>query len=284
MWGVSLTHPELASFLLWEFLLHILIWLHFYAGSFSYTSRAVFFFLFFLSGEFLLHIPCWFHFFVGSFSYTFHDCFIFLWEVSLTLPMLASFFMRGVSHTHPVIALFFCGKFLLHFPCWLHFYAGSLSYTSRAVYSFMQGVSVTHSLLFFFFFFFFAFFFKSGEFLLLIPSWFYLLSAEFLLHTSCWLHFCFGSFSYTSRGGFICIWVVSLTHPAQSSFLYGEFLLYNPSFCVRSFSYTSRAGFIFIWGVSLTHPMVCGFVVVLFFVFLSVEFLLHAGLFYFILF
>ena len=224
MWGVSLTHPELASFLLWEFLLHILIWLHFYAGSFSYTSRAVFFFLFFLSGEFLLHIPSWFHFSVGSFSYTSHDC-------------------------------FFCGKFLLDFPCWLHFLCGeflihipwllcfsvgNFSYTSHAGFIFMRGVSHTHLVLstvlckefllhllcqgWLFFL-----SFLSGEFLLLIPSWFYLLSAEFLLHASCWLHFCFGSFSYTSRGGLIFIWVVSLTHPALS--------------------------FIFIWGVSLIHPV-----------------------------
>ena len=130
MRGVSLIHPVLSS-----------LFFSFYLGSFSYTSRAGFIFLWgvslthfmialFFCGKFLLHFPCWLHFLCG-----------------------------GVSHTHPVIALFFCGKFLLHFPCWLHFYAGSLSYTSRAVYSFMQGVSVTHSLLFFFFFFL-LFFFK----------------------------------------------------------------------------------------------------------------------------
>ena len=91
MWGVSLTHPVLASFLCGEFLLHIRCWLHFYAGSFSYTSRAVFFFLF-LSGEFLLHILCWLHFYVGSFSYTSHaGFFVSIWGVPLPHLMLASF-------------------------------------------------------------------------------------------------------------------------------------------------------------------------------------------------
>ena len=46
MWGVSLTHPVLASYLSGEFLLHIpcrlyfYLGLHFYVGSFSYTARA----------------------------------------------------------------------------------------------------------------------------------------------------------------------------------------------------------------------------------------------------
>ena len=73
MWGVSLTHPLL-----------------FYVGSFTYTPLAVF------CGEFLLHAPCcvmWgvsltrlLLFYVGSFSYT---------------PLASSFFMRGVTLTHP---------------------------------------------------------------------------------------------------------------------------------------------------------------------------------------
>ena len=47
-------------------------------GSLSYTSHARFFFVFFLnSREFLLPIPCWLR------------------------------FMRGVSLTHPILALFF---------------------------------------------------------------------------------------------------------------------------------------------------------------------------------
>ena len=77
-WGVSLTHPVLASSLCGEFLLHILSWLNFYAGSFSYTSRAGFFFLF--------------SFFIWGYYYTSCAGFIFLWEDSLTHPMLALFF------------------------------------------------------------------------------------------------------------------------------------------------------------------------------------------------
>ena len=46
MWGVSLTHPVLPSFLCGEFLLHIPCCLDFYR-SFSYTSRALSFSLFF---------------------------------------------------------------------------------------------------------------------------------------------------------------------------------------------------------------------------------------------
>ena len=81
MRGVSLTHPELTSFLCGEFLLHIPSWLLFYVGSFCYTSRADFFFMWgvslthpmlpsFWCGEFLLHILSWLLFYVGSFSYT----------------------------------------------------------------------------------------------------------------------------------------------------------------------------------------------------------------------
>ena len=174
MWGVSLTHPVLASFLCGEFLLHIPCWLNVYVGSFSYTSHAdfvfmsgvslthpvlpsflcgeffytpIFIFIFiFYRGEFLLHIPCWLHSYVGSFSYTSH----------------ADFFMLGVSLTHPVLASFLYGEFLLHIPCWLHFYLGSFSYTSRAVLIFMQGI----------------FFFTSRD-------GFGFLSRKFLLHIQC---------------------------------------------------------------------------------------------------
>ena len=62
IWGVSLTHPVLASFLSREILLHIQCGLHFYLGSFSYTSTAGF---------------------------------IFMWGISLTHPMLALFFCGG---------------------------------------------------------------------------------------------------------------------------------------------------------------------------------------------
>ena len=115
--GVCLTHPVLASILCGEFLLHIPCWFHFYLGSFSYTPRAgiifiLFFILLLFSREFLLHVPCWFY--------------SIFWE------------------------------FLFHIPSWLHFYAGSFSYTSRASFIFIWGVSLTHPLLQSFF---------SGEFL-----------------------------------------------------------------------------------------------------------------------
>ena len=59
--------------------------------------------------------------------------------------------MWGVSLTHPMLTLFLCGEFFLHIPCWLHFYLGSFSYTSRAVFIFCWGVSLTHPMLTFFF-------------------------------------------------------------------------------------------------------------------------------------
>ena len=89
-----------------------------------------------LSGEFLLHIPCSLCFYVGSFSYTSHAGFTFIWGVSLTHPMLASFynlgrfsytshaafiFLQGVCLRHPVLLSLLCGKFLLHIPSWLMF-------------------------------------------------------------------------------------------------------------------------------------------------------------------
>ena len=114
IWGVSLTHPVLASFSSGEFLLSILYWVHFYLGSFSHTSCAGFY--------------CY----LGSFSYTSCVGFIFVWAVSLT---------------HPMLALFFCGEFLLHIPRSLHFYLGSFSYTSHAGFTFIWGVSLTHPVL-----------------------------------------------------------------------------------------------------------------------------------------
>ena len=91
----------------------------FYLGSFSYTSHAVLGCFFrggggggvltypkltlFFCGEFLLHIPCCF---VGFFLINF-----LIWGVSLTNPMLATFFfffffkyfIWGVSLTHPML-------------------------------------------------------------------------------------------------------------------------------------------------------------------------------------
>ena len=167
IWGVSLTHPMLASFLFGEFLLHILCWLHFYLGSFFYTS---------------------------------HAGFIFLW---------------GVSLKHPELALILCVFFFLHIMCWF----------------FMWGVSLNILC---------CLYIYVASFSFLLPSF---LPGKFLLHILCWLHFYRGSFSYTSRAGFIFMWGVSLTHPMLASFYAG------------SFSYTSRADFFFMWGVSLTHPV-----------------------------
>jgi len=115
MWGVSLTHPVLASFLCEELLLHILCWLHFYLGSFFTCVMLASF----LCGEFLVHILCWLYLLLGEFL------------------------------LHIQCWLHFYVEFLLHIPCWLHFYLGSFSYTSRAGFFliFIWGVCLTHPLL-----------------------------------------------------------------------------------------------------------------------------------------
>ena len=109
VWGVSLTHHMLALYLSGEFLIHIPFWLHFYLGSFSYTSHACFNFLWGIS--FTSHVGFKkryiYIYILGSFSYTSRAGFI---------------FMRGVSLTHPVLALFLSGEFLLHIPCLLYYY------------------------------------------------------------------------------------------------------------------------------------------------------------------
>ena len=205
MWEVSLTHPVLPSFLSGKV----------YVGSFSYTSRVAFIFIWEgLCGEFLLHIPCWLRF-----SFTL--------GVSLTHPVLVSFFsflfypdsfpyispagfllIWGVSPKQPMLASFLSGEFLLHIPCWLCFYVVSLSYTSRVTFMFiweglcgefllhipcclhlylgrfMWGVSLTHPVLFIFFFFSFLFF--SGV-SLTYPMLDSFSSWEFFLHIPCWL-------------------------------------------------------------------------------------------------
>ena len=205
----------------------------------------------FTCGEFLLHIPCWLYIYLGSFSYTSRSGFIFICGVSLTHPTLALIFCREFL-THPMLAFlffFYSGEFLLHIPCWLHFYAGSFADSSRTGFISTWGVSLTHPILALFFeggwrggagaliqgslsyTSHAGFFFKSGEFLLHIPYWLYFLYREFLLHIPCLLDFSVGSFSYTSHTGFIFIWGVSLTHPMLA-------------FCVGSFSYTSHAGFL----------------------------------------
>ena len=142
--GVFLTHPTLASIFVWGVSLTHPVLLDFYAGSFSYTSRAgfVFCFLFFsvefvlhipcccccccfcccfllllfLSGEFLLHIPCRFNFYVGSFSYTSRASFNFCLGCFSYTTRASFIFMLGVSLTHPVLASFLFWQFLLHIP------------------------------------------------------------------------------------------------------------------------------------------------------------------------
>ena len=148
-----------------------------------------------------------------------------------------------------------------------------VSLTHPMMTVFRWGVSLTHPMLASF---------LSGEFLLHIPFWLYLLyfwffflSWEFLLHIPCWFHIYLGSFSDTSRAGFVffCLFfyvgsfcytfrnyyffkyffngVVSLTHPVLASFLSGEFLSHIP--CGLHF---------LIFGVSLTHPvLVSSFVI-----------------------
>ena len=95
----------------------------------------------FLCGKFLLHIPCSPHIYLGGLCYTSRarSFFIFIW---------------GVSLTHPMLASFLSGEFLLRIPCWLsfsvfcpHFFLGSFSYTSRARFTFIWGVSLTHPML-----------------------------------------------------------------------------------------------------------------------------------------
>ena len=83
VWGVSLTHPVLAVFVVVVFP--------------------------FISGEFLLHIPYWLHIYEGSFSYTSRAGFIFLWGVSLTHPNLLDFSVGSFSYTsHAFFAFCFC--------------------------------------------------------------------------------------------------------------------------------------------------------------------------------
>ena len=205
IWGVSLTHPVLPSFVCGEFLLHIPCCLDFfylgsfsstscaglfYRGSFSYTSRAVFIFIWGVSlthpvlpsilyGEFLRHIPCCLGFYARCFSYTPHADFFFL------------SFLSGEFLLHiPCWFRFLSGEFLLHIPCWLHFYVGSFSYTSLLA-SFLSGLDL-------------------------------ILSGHFLLHIPCWLYFYQVSFCYTSPAGLIFMQGISLTHPMLPSFMLAE--------------------------------------------------------------
>ena len=106
IWGVSLTHPVLASLLSVEFLLHIPCCIYSSVWSFSYTSHAVFTLL---CGVSLTYPKLGFLVFLEK---------RLIWWVSLTYPV-GFIFIWGVSLTHPVMAWPLSGEFLLHNQCWL---------------------------------------------------------------------------------------------------------------------------------------------------------------------
>ena len=254
------------------FLLHILCWLHFYRGSFCYTSRAGVGFLTFIwgvslthpmlyllfCGEFLLHIPCWLLFFLFSWEFLLHiPCQIYFSVRSFSYTSIADFvFMWEVSLTHPVLPLFLSEEFLFHIPCWL------LLFFFFFFFFFIGGVSLIRPVLGSF---------LSGVFLLHIPCWrlfFYLGSFSYISPVGFFFFFCLGSSSYTSHVGFTFLWGVfrthplpihfyvgsSLTHPFLPSFLSEGFLLHIPCWLLFFIFY-----FNFIWGVCLTHPVLISF-------------------------
>ena len=103
-WGISLPHPERASYLISGVSpTQPVMALFFSVGSVSHTSY----------GGFLFNL--------GSFSYTSHAGFILSGECLLQIPCWILFLIWGVSLTHPTLPLFLCGEFLLHIPCWFHF-------------------------------------------------------------------------------------------------------------------------------------------------------------------
>ena len=154
-------------------------------GSFSYTSHVSFFLLSFSSSSFFFL----FSFSLGTLSNTSRAGLIFIYF----------FIFSGFIYTYNAdfFYLFLFWEFLLHIPCWLRFYPGNFSYTSRtgfifylgsfsytshACFIFLWGVSLTHPML-----------------------------ASFLSRVG---------FSYTSHTRFFFIWGVSLTHPMLSFFLF----------------------------------------------------------------
>ena len=235
LWGVSLMYPLLATFFFF-----FLIW----GVSLTHPVLASF-----LSGEFLLHIPCCCCFCVcvcggggagGGFL------------LRIPYPMLTLFFFGRFSSTSQaglkkktkklgslsstsLTCFFLIGEFLLHIPCWFHFYLGCFSYTYRAG-------------------FFFPFFLSS---LLGVSQKAFIIfsSDEFLLHIPCWLNFYLGSFSYTSHACLIFLWGVSLAHPF---FSFSFFLLFL-KFKSGKFLFHIPYLLLFIWGVSLTHPVLASF-------------------------
>ena len=105
IWGVSLTYPVLASSFIWRLFLTHPVLVSFFTGgiSLTYPVHAGFVFIWEASQhgmcDFLLHIPCWLHFYLGSFSYTSSAGFIFIWGVLLTYPIV-DLFLCGVFLLH----------------------------------------------------------------------------------------------------------------------------------------------------------------------------------------
>ena len=165
-----------------------------------------------------------------------------------------------------MLVLFVSGEFLLHIPCWLHFYLGSFSYKSRAVqvyarsfsdalhagFFFIWGVSLTHLML--------VSFYIWGVSLthpVLLSFFFYRRTFFYTSHAG---------FSYTSGAGFFR-WKLLFFACPMLACLCWEFILHILCWLldVGSF-YNIRCAWCFMWGVSLTHPLLsslCG------------EFLLH---------
>jgi len=146
-------------------------------------------------------------FYLGSFSYTSRAGFIFIWRVSLTHPVLT---LTRWSFSYTSCADFDSVEFLLHFLCWLWLGGVSLthpaliltrwtfSYTSHTAFIFIWVVSLTHPVLAFFSSIFFFFFFPLGCFSYTSRADFFIggvslthpvlisLLEEFLLHIPCW--------------------------------------------------------------------------------------------------
>ena len=156
--------------------------------------------------------------------------------------------MWGVSLTHPKLAFYFCGEFVLHilsfFPP-LERERGKklrMCKTNSTGFTFMRGVSLTHPVLAsFIFYIFYLGVSLTHPALVFIFMWGVSLTHPMLA----------SSFVVV-----VLIWGISLTHPVLASYLCGEFLLQIPYwlyFYLGSFSYTSHACFLFLWGVCLTH-------------------------------
>ena len=99
----------------------------------------------FMQGAFLTHPVLDSFLYVGSFSYTSRAAFTFIWVVSLTHPVLVSVFIRGISLSRPLLASFSYLEFLLHVPCCLYFSVGSFPYTAvLASFFFESGEFLLH--------------------------------------------------------------------------------------------------------------------------------------------